>query len=209
MFQAAKPMITQVKGTLLAEEYTPAGQTNFTPVIRKIADSGADVLLFALPGADGITFIKQAEEFGLMKKVTVAFLGFSETYLGAFGAGKGENMYTGVPFVASDSDAGVQDFVARVRKQAGPDVGISHYVFAHYNALMALKRGVEKSGKLDREGAVDGMAGLSMPIATGTASITQGDHHTAMQMYIAKTENGSLRVVEKLGVIQPLSGCRA
>ena len=209
MFQAAKPMITQVKGTLLAEEYTPAGQTNFTPVIRKIADSGADVLLFALPGADGITFIKQAEEFGLMKKVTIAFLGFSETYLGAFGAGKGENMYTGVPFVASDPDAGVQDFVARVRKQAGPDVGISHYVFAHYNALMALKRGVEKSGKLDREGAVDGMAGLSMPIATGTASITQGDHHTAMQMYIAKTENGSLRVVEKLGVIQPLSGCRA
>ncbi len=209
MFQAAKPMITQVKGTLLAEEYTPAGQTNFTPVIRKIADSGADVLLFALPGADGITFIKQAEEFGLMKKVTVAFLGFSETYLGAFGTGKGENMYTGVPFVASDPDAGVQDFVARVRKQAGPDVGISHYVFAHYNALMALKRGVEKSGKLDREGAVDGMAGLSMSIATGTASITQGDHHTAMQMYIAKTENGSLRVVEKLGVIQPLSGCRA
>ena len=33
--------------------------------------------------------------------MTVAFLGFSETYLGAFGEGKGENMVAGVPFVAS------------------------------------------------------------------------------------------------------------
>ena len=74
------------------------------------------MLVFALPGADGITFIKQAEDFGLMKKVTVAFLGFSETYLGAFGPGKGENMYAGVPFVASSDEPGVKDFVARVEQ---------------------------------------------------------------------------------------------
>jgi len=36
-------------------------------------------------GAFGITFIKQAEDFGLLEQVTVGFLGFSEAYLGAFG----------------------------------------------------------------------------------------------------------------------------
>ena len=70
-------------------------------MIRRIKESGAKVLVFALPGADGITFIRQAEELGLLKDVTVAFLGFAETYLGAFGEGKGQNMWVAVPFAAS------------------------------------------------------------------------------------------------------------
>ena len=208
MFKAAKPMIAAARGTVLAEEYTPGGKKDFLPTIRKIADSGAQILLFALPGADGITFIKQAEEFGLLRRVTVAFLGFSETYLGAFGEGKGENMVAGVPFVASDTDAGVRDFVNQVRALHGADAGVSHYVFSHYNALMALKAGIERSGDLTREGAVNGMNGLTLPVATGTAQITPGDHHVAMQMYIARTEGGQLRVVERLGAISPQSGCR-
>ena len=207
MFRAARTMIDSIGGTIAAEEYTPAGERDFTPVIRKIADSGAQVLLFALPGADGITFIRQAEEFGLLQRVTVAFLGFSETYLGAFGEGKGENMVTGVPFVASDPEPGVAEFVARVRAMHGEDAGVSHYVFSHYNALIALKAGLERSGEMSREAAVDGMAGLELAVATGTARITAGDHHAAMQMYIARTEAGSLRVVERLGMVTPKSGC--
>lgn len=208
MFRAARTMIGGIGGTVLAEEYTPGGERDFAPVIRKIADSGAEILLFALPGADGITFIRQAEEFGLLARVRVAFLGFSETYLGAFGEGKGEDMVTGVPFVASDPAPGVADFVARVRAMHGPDTGVSHYVFSHYNALMALRAGMEKSGDIGREAAVDGMAGLSLAVATGEARVTVGDHHTAMEMVIARTEGGSLRVVERLGVIEPESGCR-
>jgi len=209
MFKAAKPMIAQVGGTVVAEEYTTGDDRDYLPVIRKIADSGAQILLFALPGAPGITFIKQAEEFGLLRRVTLAFLGFSETYLGAFGEGKGEQMVAGVPFVASDTEPGVRDFVARVRRMHGPNTGVSHYVFAHYNALMALKGGIERSREVSREGAVNGMAGLTLATATGTMTITPGDHHMAMQMYIARTEAGQLRVVEKLGVIAPQSGCRA
>ena len=144
-----------------------------------------------------------------MNNVTVAFLGFSETYLGAFGAGKGENMFVGVPFVASDPNPGVEDFVARVRRMHGADTGVSHYVMTHYNALIALQQGLERSGRLDREAAVDGMAGLTFEIPTGAATITAGDHHVAMNMFIAKTEAGELRVVEPLGSIEPASGCSA
>ena len=207
MFRAARAIIDRIDGAVVAEEYTPAGERDFTPVIRKIAGSGAEILLFALPGADGITFIRQAEEFGLLDQVRVAFLGFSETYLGAFGEGGGENMITGVPFVASDPEDGVRDFVGRVRALHGSDVGVSHYVFAHYNALMALRTGLEQAGEIGREAAVDGMAGLELTVATGTARITEGDHHLAMRMFIARTESGVLRVVERLGVIEPESGC--
>ena len=207
MFKAAKEIITTVGGQTLAEEFTPFGVKDFSSIIRKIADSGAEILLFALPGADGITFIKQAEEFGLMQKVTVAFLGFAETYLGAFGPGKGENMYAGVPFVMSSDEPGVQDFVARAKAANGDDTVVSFYVMTHYNSLIALKAGLEKSGTIDREAAVDGMAGVEFECPTGPVRITEGDHHSALNMYIAKTEGGSLKVVKPLGVIEPANQC--
>ncbi|WP_025899499.1 substrate-binding protein [Sneathiella glossodoripedis] len=207
MFKAANDMIKQIGGTSLGEEYTPFGVKDFSSVIRKIADSGAKILLFALPGADGITFIKQAEEFGLMDKVTVAFLGFAETYLGAFGAGKGEGMYAGLPMVANSEEAGVQDFVAKIKKREGADAVVSFYVMTHYNSLMAVKAGLERAGKVDREALIDGMSGLSFDIPTGKATITKEDHHVAMNMYIGKTEGGTLNVEKALGVIEPSKQC--
>ncbi|MBE7637261.1 ABC transporter substrate-binding protein [Sneathiella sp. P13V-1] len=207
MFKAAGDMINKIGGKSVGEEYTPFGVKDFSPIIRKIADSGAKILLFALPGADGITFIKQAEEFGLMDKVTIAFLGFAETYLGAFGAGKGEGMYAGLPMVASSSEAGVQDFVSRIKAQSGADAVVSFYVMTHYNSLMAVKAGMERAGKVDKEALIDGMAGLEFNIPTGKASITKDDHHVAMNMYIGKTAGGSLQVEKSLGIIEPAKQC--
>ena len=208
MFAAAKDVMKKTGAKAVGEDYTPFGVADFTSTIRKIADSGADVLLFALPGTDGITFIKQAEEFGLLKKVRIAFLGFAETYLGAFGPGKAEDMLVCVPFVSTADEPAVKEFVARVRKQTPDAPGVSHYVMTHYNALMALKAGLEKAGGFDAEAGATGMAGLAMAIPTGEMRITPADHHVALPMYIGRTEGGALKVVEKLGVIDPVSGCK-
>jgi branched-chain amino acid transport system substrate-binding protein/urea transport system substrate-binding protein len=77
----------------------------------------------------------------------------------------------------------------------------------HYNSLIALKGGLEKAGKVDKEAMIDGMAGLSFEIPTGPAMITKEDHHVAMNMYIARTSNGTLNIAKKLGVIEPALQC--
>jgi len=209
MFQAADGIVEALGGEVKGIEFTPWGVKEFAPVIRRIADSGAKVLVFALPGADGITFIKQAESFGLLKDVTVAFLGFSEAYLGAFGPGGGQNMWVAVPLVASSDNPGVQDFVARVRANASDDVVISHYVMTHYNALSALKEGLEAKGEMSREAAVDGMEGLILETPTGPSSIGAADHHVTLNMYLAKTEGEGLVTVDDLGALAPEAGCGA
>ena len=207
MFEAADSMISNLGGSSVGTEFTPWGVKEFAPVIRRIADSGAKVLLFALPGADGITFIKQAEDFGLLKDLTVGFLGFSEAYLGAFGEGKGQNMWVTVPLVASSEDPGVQDFVARLRANAGDDVIISHYVMTHYNAMMALKAGLESVGRVDREAVIDGMEGIEIETPTGPLKVHTDNHHVTMNMYLAKTEGAGLQTVEALGPLSPEPGC--
>ena len=82
----------------------------------------AEILLFALPGADGITFIKQAEEFGLLKKITVAFLGFSETYLGAFGELEHFRRDAGVGEAALATQASFINVLAHLRNACGGDL---------------------------------------------------------------------------------------
>jgi branched-chain amino acid transport system substrate-binding protein/urea transport system substrate-binding protein len=205
MFEKAEQVIGGLGGTVAGKEFTPWAVKEFTPVIRRIADSGAKVLVLAVPG-DSITFIKQAEGFGLLKDVTVAFLGFSEAYLGAFGEGGGQNMWVTVPLVSASDDPGVRDFAARIRKNAGDGVVISHYVMTHYNSMMALKAALEKSGTVDREALVDGLEGLTIASPTGDVSIG-ADHHVTMNMYLAKTEGAGLTTVDALGALKPESGC--
>lgn len=207
MFETAEAIVKTQGGTVAGKEFTPWGVKEFAPVIRRIKESGAKVLLFALPGADGITFIKQAEDLGLMKDITVGFLGFAETYLGAFGEGKGQNMWVTVPFAASSDQPGVKDFVARIRAMAGNDVPISHYVMTHYNSMMAVKGALEKAGEVDKEALITGLEGLTIDTPTGPTTIGAEDHHVTMNMYLAKTEGLSLKLVEDLGLLPPQALC--
>lgn len=206
MFEAAETIVTGLGGKSAGKEFTPWGVKDFAPVVRRVKDSGAKCLLFALPGADGITFIRQAEDLGLLNDVTVGFLGFAETYLGAFGEGKGQNMWVTVPFAASMTDPGPAEFVAKIRKAAGDGVPISHYAFTHYNSLNAVKAALEKSGKMDSEGLVDGLTELNVKTPTGDILIGK-DHHVTMNMFLAKTEGAGLAVVKPLGAIAPAPGC--
>ena len=207
MFEAAQGIVDGLGGEVRGVEFTPWGVKEFAPVIRRIADSGAKVLVFALPGADGITFIKQAESFGLLDNVTVAFLGFSEAYLGAFGEGGGQNMWVTVPMVASSNQPGVKDFVGRIRANAGADSVVSHYVMTHYNAMMALKAGLERQGEISREAVVEGLEGLSIESPTGPLSIGADDHHVTLNMYLARTEGDGLSIVRSYDALSPTAGC--
>jgi urea transport system substrate-binding protein len=205
MFEAAEPIIAALGGHVVGKEFTTGTETDFTPVIKRIADSKAKVLLFALKG-DGLSFIPQAQEQGLLKQVTIAFLGLSETDIPAF-HGKGQNMYVAVPFVATSNMPSVKSFVNKVKAGAESNVPVSNYAMTHYNALIAMKTALERAGKLDKEALINALEGLT--ITSPTQSITIGkNHHVTMEMFIAKTEGADLVTVKSLGEIAPEPGCK-
>jgi urea transport system substrate-binding protein len=205
MFDIATPIIEKLGGKVVGVKYTLGTETDFTPLIAQVKAANAKVLLFALKG-DGMDFIRQADEQGLLKQTTVAFLGLSEIDLGIF-KGKGQNMYTVVPSVATSGDPAIRAFVAKVRSLGGADVLVSNYVVTHYNTLIALKAAIEKAGKVDKEAIIDAMAGLVFPSPTGPVTIDR-NHYAAMNMFIAKTEGRDLVTVRALGEIAPQPGCR-
>jgi branched-chain amino acid transport system substrate-binding protein/urea transport system substrate-binding protein len=207
MFETGEKIIAGFGGKVAGKEFTPFGVKDYAPVIRRIADSGANVLVFALPGADGITFIRQAEDLGLLKKVKVAFLGFGELYLGAFGEGKAQDMWVALPFAQSIQTDAAKKFVADVQKIGGGDkTAVSQYAFTHYVSLHAAKLAFEKSNSIDGDALVDGLEGLVVDSPTGKVTVGK-DHHVTLEMFTAKTEGAGIVVVDNLGQIAPQPGC--
>ena len=204
MFEVAAPIIQKLGGSVVGKEYTTGKETDFAPLIARIAATKAKVLLFALKG-DGLNFIPQADDRGLLKNTTIAFLGLSETDLGLFG-GKAQNMFVVVPFVATSSLLAVKAFVAKAKADAGADATVSNYVMTHYNSLMAVKAAIEKSGKVDKEALIDALEGLTIKSPTGPVTIEK-NHHAAMTMFLAKTKGRDLVTVRALGEIKPEPRC--
>jgi urea transport system substrate-binding protein len=205
MFDVAEPMIRKLGGRVVGKEYTTGTETDFAPLIERIAASNAKVLLFALKG-DGLNFIPQADDRGLLRQTTIAFLGLSEADLALFG-GKGQNMFVVVPFVATSDLPSVKQFVAKVRAEAGADIPVSNYVMTHYNALIATKAAVEKAGRADKEAMIDAMTGLTIESPAGPVTIGR-NHHATMSMFLAKTQGRDLVTVRALGEIAPDPLCR-
>jgi branched-chain amino acid transport system substrate-binding protein/urea transport system substrate-binding protein len=204
MFEAAEPMIAKLGGRVVGKEFTTGNETDFGPMVDRIAASKAKVLLFALKG-DELNFIPQADDRGLLKTTTIAFLGLSETDLGVFG-GKGQNMFVVVPFVATSGAPDVKAFVAKVRAEADADATVSNYVMTHYNALIAMKAAIEKAGKVDKEAMIDALAGLSIKSPTGPLTMGK-NHHATMNLFLAKTNGRDLVTVRALGAVAPNPGC--
>ena len=206
MFEYAQPMIVGLGGKVVGTEFTTGKETDFAPMIGRIAATRAKVLLFALKG-DGLNFIPQAHDLGLMNNTTVAFLGLSETDLPVF-AGKGQNMFVVVPFVASSDLPAVKAFVARVKAEAGADATVSNYVMTHYDALIAMKAALEKAGKVDKEAMIDALEGVVIQSPAGAVTIGK-NHHATMNMFLAKTDSSGLVTVRALGEIAPEPGCKS
>jgi urea transport system substrate-binding protein len=205
MFGVAAPMISALGGRVVGKEFTMGKETDFAPLIARIAATKAKVLLFALKGP-GLNFIAQAHDHGLFTDTTVAFLGLSETDLPVF-HGKGQNMFVIVPFVATSDAPAARAFVAKVKAEAGADTTVSNYVMTHYNALMAMKAALEKAGKIDKELMIDALEGLAIGSPAGKVTIGK-NHHATMNLFLAKTEGDSLVTVRSLGEIAPEPGCK-
>ena len=205
MFDIAQPLIEKLGGKVVGTQYTLGTETDFSPLIAQVAASKAKVLLFALKG-DGMDFIRQADEQGLLKNIAVAYLGLSEVDLGIF-RGKGQGMVTVTPSVATSDNPDVKAFVAKVRAEGGADVVVSNYVMTHYNTLIALKAAIEKAGKVEREAIINAMAGLTIASPTGPVTI-EPNHHATMRMFVARTEGRELVTVRALGEIVPQPGCK-
>src|SRR5262249_52498705 len=67
-----KKGVPEIGGEVIGEEFTPFDTTDYTPIITKIRNSGAEILFLGLVGGpDNVAFFKQARSAGLLKQMKI------------------------------------------------------------------------------------------------------------------------------------------
>ncbi len=111
-------------GKVVQEIYTPIPTTDFGPFIGRIRRD-VDVVATLVPGADGIRFIKQYEEFGLKGKIQVVDTapGITDVSLLPDSGPSALGMYASQAYVHTIDNPRNQRFVQAFRVKFGRDPG--------------------------------------------------------------------------------------
>jgi len=160
---------------IVMEQFAALGTTDFGSNITKLKSSGADALFVAEYGADGVAFVKQAEQFKLdaQLKSVVGFNVVSEPLFPVIGDAT-VGWYSNVGYdVAGDNELNV-GFVEAYEEEYGTK---PYYVPADsYVAAQTLFAGIEKAGSVEPEKVAAALEDLTFDSILGEVTLRGADH---------------------------------
>jgi branched-chain amino acid transport system substrate-binding protein len=198
-------------GEVVGTTGIPLGTADMTPFLSKISGE-FDGLFGIFFGKDGVTVVNQAYDLGLTKKYKFAGDGsISEpTNLPAQGnkidGFIGINRY--IPVFQGPLDSPYNHrFVEEAKKQLvkiDPSAPLpDKYVQSNYEALNAVKIGMEKSkfqGRPDTMKLIEALEGLEMKesddFPQGDKTLRKADHQAFLQEFIFEVKGGTYKLME-------------
>ena len=203
---AIQKAVKNAGGEIVGEEYTPFGVKDFATTIRKIEDSGAEAIILTLPGADGVTFIKQFTAAGMKEKTRLAFLGFNENYLPGLSSVESEGIIGVSHFIQTLDRPESIDFVNRQKKKYGSDVVVSDAVVAHYGITKFFLDAMKRADSDNTNKIMAALSG-SIIVANGEVTMRTDDKHVDLNMLLFEVNNRQLKMKKYIGKIVSPSQC--
>jgi hypothetical protein len=93
----------------------------------------------------------------------------------------------------------------RVRRRSGGEL-VTHVAFSHYNAIQAIKTGMERAGSAAGDVVSAALVGAEIATAAGPIVLGAG-RYSAMPLDIARGTRQGLEVVRKFDAVHPGSNC--
>ncbi|WP_119388496.1 ABC transporter substrate-binding protein [Taklimakanibacter lacteus] len=198
-------------GTIVEQLRLPMATNDFSPIMQRIKDSGAEGLFVFLPsGPPTLGFVKAYNENGL-NKAGIKFYApgdlTQESDLPALGDAALGLRTTFHYSIAHDSSENTA-FVAAARKAIGNPAELSFPSVGAFDGMHVIYKMIEATGgEADAQKAVDAVKGLSWASPRGPVSIDAESRHITQNIYlreVSKAEDGSyinkeLRTFEKQG----------
>lgn len=194
-------------GSIVAEEYSPWAVKDYTATLRKIDNSGADVVVLTVVGADAVTFVKQFTAAGMKDRIRIVFFGFSENYLAGLTNQESDGIVTAANFIATLDKPEAKAFVKKVHDKFGMDAIVSNTVDAHYMLTRFYIEGIKKAGTDDKEAVLDAMVDQTLMSGNGEVHLRASDRHTDLNVLIAEAKGGVMEVKEDIGRIVASNQC--
>ncbi|MGJ7579355.1 transporter substrate-binding domain-containing protein [Variovorax sp. RHLX14] len=155
MAKVSKKLIEQSGAKWVADEYLELGHSEWATTVRKIKESGADVVLSNVVGDSLISFYREYKNQGMSHAaVPICATVTSEIEIAAMGAEYAAGSYTSVPYFMSIDTPANKSFIERYRKFVNDSKAVTyHSLEAAYFQVFLWKQAVE-AGKSDKPDAI-------------------------------------------------------
>ncbi len=169
----------------LKKEFWPRlGETQFTSYITAIMAQKPDFVIGSIASKDNVTWIKQAKAYGFFDKIPYpgSLISVSELELQAKTLTRGLVGLCRAPFFAHMDVPMMANFVKNYRAMYHQYP--SDWAVMEYDAVYALKQGIEKAKSIDSEKVKDALKGATIDTTRGKLFFRDIDNQLSCSSYI-------------------------
>ena len=172
-------------GLKVKKEFWPAlGETQFTSYITAIMAEKPDLVIGCLASADNVAWMQQAQGYGFFEKFPYpgSLISVSELIIQAKTITRGMVGLARAPFFAHLNVPMMANFVKNFK--AKYDRYPSDWAVMEYDAVYALKQGIEKAKSIDTEKVKDAMKGMKIDTTRGGLYFREIDNQLSCSSYL-------------------------
>lgn len=165
-------------GTLVAEEYTPLGHTDYNTIISKIKKEKPDVVFNTLNGDSNVAFFKQLKDAGITAKdLTTMSVSIAEEEVRGIGASVLDGHYTAWNYYQTTDTPENKKFVEAYKAKYGKDRVTDDPIEAGYTAVYLWAEAVKKAGSFEVEKVKAAAKGIEWNSPEGKVTIDGENQH--------------------------------
>lgn len=174
-------------GTVVGEEYRPLDSTNFSDVVRDIAQKRPDIIINTINGDSNKSFFAQLRQVGITPKdIPVMSFSVSEEEARFIGPEFCEGHFVTWSYFQSVASFQNKTFVKRYKDMYGQDKLVGDPMEAAYTAVHLWALACEKAGSFDTEAVRIAAKGLTFDAPEGLVKIDGENQHLQKKIRIGR-----------------------
>ena len=165
-------------GSVVAEEYTPMGHTDYNTIINKIQSAKPDVIFNTLNGDSNVAFFKQLQDAGITADdIPVLSVSVAEEEIRGIGTNVLEGHYAAWNYFQTTDTPENKTFVENYKAKYGEDRVTGDPIEAAYLAVYLWAEAVEKAGSFDVDKVKEAADGVEFNAPGGLVTIDGETQH--------------------------------
>lgn len=176
-------------GTVVAEEYTPLGHTDYNTIISKIKSSKPDAIFNTLNGDSNVAFFKQLEDAGITAEdIPVMSVSVAEEEIRGIGTDVLAGHFAAWNYYQTTDTPENKEFVANYKAKYGDDRVTGDPIEAAYIAVYLWKAAVEKAGSFEVDKVKAASDGIEFNAPGGVVKIDGETQHIYKTVRIGEVQ---------------------
>ncbi len=176
-------------GTLIAEEYTPLGHTDYNTIISKIKKEKPDIVFNTLNGDSNVAFFKQLKDAGISASdLTTLSVSVAEEEIRGIGASVLEGHYAAWNYYQTTDTPENRKFVKAYKAKYGQDRVTDDPIEAGYFGVYLWAEAVKKAGSFEVDKVKEAAKGLEFNAPGGKVKIDGDNQHVFKTVRIGQVQ---------------------